>query len=691
MIGQEIYLRKIIYLIVNVIFVVVFIAVLYFCILGYMKVKCTVELDEKNENITTMQVFYSEHGNNFSSEKKYDVDNRGGKFEVDMGQVILNTNGLRFDFDGDFDTIIIKRISFSWYSGSVRYKGSTLDQHIEIIQCGENIEPGTYKATDTDFGLIFNSEFVTEVVEQASKGKLRPLTWVIYLYLAWGVFCLLKKRRKPRVSKKINYCLLFAEGIFLAAGFVGLYAIRYLISYFGNISWTDIVFHLNLSLEGSNLSPFAVPILLGCLIAIATIALVICLGRVLYMKEIPSHSWCCGMGVMLVLLAIGQLCVHFDWIKYYQYTHEETKLYDNYYGDARQLEVTFPEQKRNLIYIFLESMEITYADKASGGAMDENYIPELTGLSQENVNFSDGKLLNGGYPVSGAGFTLGALVAQTAGVPINQSLVNNDTLNSSWKQDNFFLSGVYSIGDLLDDAGYNQILLIGSDGSFAGRNAYFRNHRNYVVWDYYTALEENKIPEGYNVWWGYEDKKLISFAKDKIMELSKRDEPFNVTLLTADTHFTDGYVCEECEDDFDQQYSNVMACSSRQLSEFIEWIQEQPFYENTTIILSGDHLTMDSNYITVTEADNYDRRTYFTIINPADSLEDKATYRQFSTLDIYPTTVAALGAQIEGNRLGLGVNLFSEEPTLVEEMGLFELNVELLKNSKYYQKKLLYK
>ncbi|MDE6635518.1 MAG: hypothetical protein K2K09_02800, partial [Lachnospiraceae bacterium] len=90
-------------------------------------------------------------------------------------------------------------------------------------------------------------------------------------------------------------------------------------------------------------------------------------------------------------------------------------------------------------------------------------------------------------------------------------------------------------------------------------------------------------------------------------------------------------------------------------------------------------------------ADSYDRRTYFTIINPADSLEDKATYRRFSTLDIYPTSVAALGAQIEGNRLGLGVNLFSEEPTLVEEMGLSELNIELLKNSKYYQKKLLYK
>lgn len=684
-------MQKIIDWTVNILFIAVFAAVMCFCILRSIKVNCIVELDGNNGDIAAMQTFYSAYGNPFTVENSYITENQDGKFEVELGEVLLNTNRLRFDFDGDFETITIKSVTFNWYNGSVEYNGSEINQYIEVVQDGEHVDAGKYQVTDADFGLISSYEFVEQIVDRISKEKLSPLTWIIILYLAWGIFCLLKRRRKLRISKKTNYCLLFMDGLFLAIGFVGLYAIRYLISYFGNMSWTDIVFQLNLSLEGSNLSPFVRPILIGCLIAIAIIAFVICLGRVLYKKEIPVHLWCCGLGIMLIVMAAGQLCIHFDWLAYYQYAHQETALYDNYYRDAGQLEVTFPEQKRNLIYIFLESMETTYADEASGGGMSDNYIPELTELSQENVNFSDGELLNGGYPVSGAGFTLGALVAQTSGVPINESLVNNSTLNSSWEEDNFFLSGVYSIGDLLDDAGYNQIFMIGSDGSFSGRNAYFRNHRNYVVWDYYTALEEKKIPEGYSVWWGYEDKKLLSFAKDKIMELSKRDEPFNVTLLTADTHFTDGYVCGECEDDFDQQYSNVMACSSRQISEFVEWVQEQPFYENTTIILSGDHLTMDSNYIAATEADNYDRRTYFTIINPADSLEDKAVYRQFSTLDIYPTTVAALGAQIEGNRLGLGVNLFSEEPTLVEEIGLSELNIELLKNSKYYRKKLLYK
>lgn len=59
-------------------------------------------------------------------------------------------------------------------------------------------------------------------------------------------------------------------------------------------------------------------------------------------------------------------------------------------------------------------------------------------------------------------------------------------------------------------------------------------------------------------------------------------------------------------------------------------------------------------------------------------------------MDLYPTTLAALGVQIEGNRLGLGTNLYSGDKTLVEKYGLDYLNVELLKDSKLYRKKLLY-
>lgn len=67
----------------------------------------------------------------------------------------------------------------------------------------------------------------------------------------------------------------------------------------------------------------------------------------------------------------------------------------------------------------------------------------------------------------------------------------------------------------------------------------------------------------------------------------RQEEPFNLTMLTVDTHFEDGYMCEKCPNDYGDQYANVMACSSKQVYEFIEWVKQQPFYDNTTIVLSG--------------------------------------------------------------------------------------------------------
>ena len=101
------------------------------------------------------------------------------------------------------------------------------------------------------------------------------------------------------------------------------------------------------------------------------------------------------------------------------------------------------------------------------------------------------------------------------------------------------------------------------------------------MYDYNWAIKTHKIPSDYFEWWGYEDEKLFDFAKDTLTELASKGEPFNLTMLTTDTHFTDGYVCDLCENQYGQQYSNVLACNSRQVASFVEWIQQQDFYEDT--------------------------------------------------------------------------------------------------------------
>jgi len=51
---------------------------------------------------------------------------------------------------------------------------------------------------------------------------------------------------------------------------------------------------------------------------------------------------------------------------------------------------------------------------------------------------------------------------------------------------------------------------------------------------------------------------------------------------------------------------------------------------------------------------------------------------------MFPTTLAALGVTIEGDRLGIGTNLFSDTKTLTEIYGYDKLEEELNKNSDFY-------
>ena len=151
-----------------------------------------------------------------------------------------------------------------------------------------------------------------------------------------------------------------------------------------------------------------------------------------------------------------------------------------------------------------------------------------------------------------------------------------------------------------------------------------------------------------------------------------------------DTHFTDGYFCEDCENQFEEQYDNVITCFDKRMSEFMQWMSQQPFMENTTVVLVGDHLTMDNLYAHRNIPADYERTAYNCIVNSAVQT-DNTKNRQYTSFDLFPTMLVAMGCEIPGNRLGLGTNLFSQEQTLLEQFGsLEELNDRLRQYSAYY-------
>lgn len=482
-----------------------------------------------------------------------------------------------------------------------------------------------------------------------------------------------------QIVMKVLLCMLAVLFSFLA---ILLHeAANWMLATWTNLSMEELVAQLKTPIQGTShevLWDFVETCIPAAVMAVFFVVLVIVMVR-----KTKITKWIVQIGAVagsmaLIVSSAQMVWNELDVGEYLENQKTESHFIEDNYANPNQIQIRFPEQKRNLIYIFMESMETTYASKDVGGGLDFNCIPELTQLAMENVNFSGTEQLGGIYPTDGSTWTMGAMVAQTSGLPLKLNLRAENV-----SEDIEVLPKAKTIGDILGEQGYRQEIMFGSEGEFAGRKQYFEKHGGYEVLDYKYAAENGWLPSpDYRVWWGYEDEKLFEFAKVRLNELGNGQQPFNFTMLTVDTHFEDGYPCRLCQDLYGEQYANVMACSSRQLVEFIRWIQQQPFYENTTIVLVGDHLTMDSDFC-ANVSPEYQRGVLNIFVN-APVMAVNTKNRIASTMDMFPTTIAALGGEIEGDRLGLGTNLFSGRPTLAEELGMDQLNAEVRKNSLFY-------
>lgn len=489
--------------------------------------------------------------------------------------------------------------------------------------------------------------------------------------------------------KFIYYLLVL---LVLFAGLAMYTGSQWYAKYYSDVPFAQVVYHLYAPLEGSDtgfLNGIQEYLVLPISATVIALIVMIVVNVVLKKKEgilfkrirrvfnifVPVLSICA------LLIGGNTLYSKMGVDSYVKNTEESTELYERYYVNGNELKFEFPETKRNLVYIFLESMEVTFEGSENGGLTETDYIPELTKLQNENTTFNGGDVSSNGYYVpSLSGWTVAGIVGQTSGTPLNVASQNGNALTSG-----DFLPNAFSIGQLLEAGGYTQKFICGSDITFGGRKNYLDQHGNYEYIDHEGAKKKGYIPQDYAEWWGYEDSKLFDIAKKELDSVSKESAPFNVTLLTADTHFPYGYTCSECGTAHDKNYSNVLSCSSKRVNEFVKWCQSQSWYENTTIVIAGDHTTMDTDWFSDKDASNYQRKAYYTIINPAVTPE-RSDARKTCTYDLFPTTVAALGITYDGNRLGLGTNLFSSEDTLVEIYGAKEFNAEIQLQSAYYDK-----
>ena len=234
--------------------------------------------------------------------------------------------------------------------------------------------------------------------------------------------------------------------IFLTVSLLCALVSGWLVSHLGTRDLYGTIFSITQGGDGANMEPFYSIIAESIILIVVTVVGSVVLFRVFRKR---GRRWFYSVYIMAVISTFI-VCMQYSedevgLLTLIKGQITETTLFDDEYVDPDDVKITFPEGKRNLIYISIESMEDTFSLGQYGGALDRDVIPELTALQldKDNVNFTvEHNVLNGAYTPANTAWTAASQVAQTSGVPLKD-----------YGSTDRYMPGIVSIGDILNGYG----------------------------------------------------------------------------------------------------------------------------------------------------------------------------------------------------------------------------------------------
>jgi len=401
-----------------------------------------------------------------------------------------------------------------------------------------------------------------------------------------------------------------------------------------------VLYTLTSSMTGAGVGKYILP---GLGIAVGLIAIIGTLTWVLRRRNQPCHQGYSLLALILALLSINTAPA-FQQVKSLvvsQKPHESSDFAD-YYQIPQKI---IKNPKLNLVYIYAESLERTY--------FDDNLFPELTpelnAVKASGIDFSH----TGQLP--GMDYTIAGMVASQCGIPLFAPFEGNSSASMS----SFFPKNI-CLGDILKASGYNNYFIQGADLRFAGKDIFLTSHG----FDYtYGAQELKNIVEdqSYRNNWGFYDDTVLNEVYKKFIELSEKGERFSLFTLTVDTHHPDGFISKTCQrqsynyEGKENKSFSAVACSQEHIAKLIEKIKASPYFDQTLIVVSSDHLAMNNSaykYLTPQDRNNL----FFVLPGNAPEAELKSMKR--NPMDNGATVLDLLGGD---NVIGLGRSSFSAE------------------------------
>jgi phosphoglycerol transferase len=290
---------------------------------------------------------------------------------------------------------------------------------------------------------------------------------------------------------------------------------------------------------------------------------------------------------------------------------------------------------RNLVLVYVESLEATYGDASLFGQDLLAPLHRLGGDSFARYRQQPG-----------SNWTIAAMVATQCGLPLK--VYTEDGMHQA-PGERVFLPGATCLGDLLKQRGFHNVFLGGVPLSFAGKGSFLRDHGYDEVYGLDEWERAGLQPQELNEW-GLYDSALLQRARAKLQQLHAGGQPFNLTLLTLDTHNPNGFLSPACRRRGARDFAGIVLCGSGQLADFVEFMRAQGYLRDTAVVIIGDHLAVPNPVYDKLRREP--QRHVFNLLlaqpQPVRNTDDILPF------DFLPTLVELAGFRVEGERLGLG-------------------------------------
>ncbi|TXC92398.1 LTA synthase family protein [Metabacillus litoralis] len=308
---------------------------------------------------------------------------------------------------------------------------------------------------------------------------------------------------------------------------------------------------------------------------------------------------------------------------------------------------------RNVILVSLESLQSFVINEKLNG---EEITPYLNDLINESYYFDNF------YHQTGQGKTSDSeFIVDNSLYPLGRGAVFFTNSNNEY----------HSTPELLKDHGYYSTVFHANNKSFWNRDLMYKT----FGYDRFFDVNDYNVTEENSIGWGLKD---IDFFEQSVQHMDDLPQPFYTRLITLTNHFPFELAEEDrFIDEFDSnsktlnQYIPTVRYMDEGVKRFIESLKETDVYENSIIILYGDHYGISENHnvamgkflgkeVTPFEVVQL-QRVPFIVHIPGVTDQDPQTISKVSgQIDIRPTIMSLLGIDTS-EQIQFGTDVFSDD------------------------------